>query len=290
MRPIKFLDISNGVWLVRTFAVGALAGFGVALALSLTTANVQAQTAAPDMAGTKPTIIDTERAVAAPPVSAEQAQMQPPATGEPVAPPAAMEPTPPMASPADQKAMHPGQPADMAPPAATEPPMQAAVPATPPTKMVSKSGRDSEGRAVLKYHPLQTARPDRNIVVCEAGCEGTRVVFDGKQSVPAGDITPSAVTDQPIATCRGGCYENAPGHTWAGYDPSRKPALGGYGSIVAPKLLDGDGRWMSNVTPGVIAAPVAAQQSKPKAKREDWMSRINREREAEKAAKAAAVQ
>ncbi|MBX9925774.1 MAG: hypothetical protein K2Y05_05405, partial [Hyphomicrobiaceae bacterium] len=63
----------------------------------------------------------------------------------------------------------------------------------------------------------------------------------------------------------------------------------GANGATAPKLLDGEGRWMSNVTPGIISAPPVATQSKPtKPKRDDWMARINREREADKAAKAAA--
>ncbi|MDZ4841932.1 MAG: hypothetical protein SH859_07290 [Hyphomicrobium aestuarii] len=199
------------------------------------------------------------------------------ATGAPVAPAGAGEPTASSApAPAPQQA-------------------EAAPNAVPDPATAKKT--DTDGRTIVRLNPLQTARPDRNIVVCEAGCGGTRVVYDGANGGPVSEAA-SAVAPQVNASCRGGCYASPPGHTWAGYDQSRGVTV----SVTAPRLLDGEGQWMTSGTPsssaapgisikpGIMAAPAATPQTKPaKVKRDDWMARINREREVDKAAKPASA-
>lgn len=212
----------------------------------------------------------------------ETAQEMAKAPASQTAPVAASEPAP---DAAPQSAM--------APPIATEP--EFTKEAAAETK-----GRDSEGRLLTRLHPLQSARPNRNIVVCEAGCDGTRVIYDGPRAVAAGDVSEKGAAFN--STCKGGCYANPPGQAWAGYDRSRAADMPN-GSTPAPRLLDGEGRWLSNeiqgneapvssqasgVRSGILPVPAggdrAAKSAKPEArKRDDWMARINSERKSERA-------
>jgi len=183
----------------------------------------------------------------------------------------------------------------------------------------------AEGKAGMKLHPLQQAKPDRNLIVCEAGCGGTKIVYDGARAKPATEAAPAEQGRTRNAYCKGGCYPFTTGFTNAG---GHSPP-----SAAAPRLLDDSaGRWMTTLMPadkapaaapspaakksaektnpekpnpaasplnalaspskpavGATAAPAAsavapgpAADALPKAKRDDWMARINRAREAEK--------
>lgn len=217
---------------------------------------------------------------------------------------ASNEPAPQASAPAPEPAREP------APVAASEPvpadaPASAMAPSAAPAPEATKEarteipGRDSEGRLLARLHPLQSARPNRNIVVCEAGCDGTRVIYDGPRAVAGGDVSENGAAFN--STCKGGCYANPPGQSWAGYDRSRAADVAN-GSAPAPRLLDGEGRWLSNlaqgneapgsqasgVRSGIVPVPAsgerAANPGKPEArKRDDWMARINSERKAERA-------
>lgn len=179
----------------------------------------------------------------------------------------------------------------------------------------AKPGRDANGRRVIRLHPLQQARPERNIIVCEAGCEGTKVVFDGARTRPASEAPATERAHAINARCEGGCYPNAPGFTNAGYVHGQVAAAT---PGLAPRLLDQNGgRWLTVVIPRDVpaqAVPAAAGKTsggtsgaaKPTAdatvgtkttggtgtakpvKRDDWMARINRARAEERSGPPAA--
>lgn len=179
--------------------------------------------------------------------------------------------------------------------------------ASAPAPAVAASGnvkpaRDAEGRPLPQLNPLQEARPDRNVVVCEAGCGGTKIVFDGARARPVGEATPADLGHVKDARCRGGCYSNPTGFTFAGGHPAPSASL-----EAPPQLLDESaGRWMTTIVPAELPAkqsPAASSAPKPvdqkakdraksnavkptAAKRDDWMTRINRAREEERGDKA----
>jgi hypothetical protein len=287
--------------------LGTVAAFGLMTGIAAISSVAVAQTAP------KPPVVDTEKSEdGAPPETpasetrgSETPESETPASETSDSAPAAERP-----ASASEEAAAPvgradpavaaGAPAVAAgePTASSAPapaPQQAeAAPAAVPDPATAKKA-EPDGRTTVRLNPLQTARPDRNIVVCEAGCGGTRVVYDGANSAPVSEAA-SAIAPQVNASCRGGCYASPPGHTWAGYDQTRGVTV----SVTAPRLLGGEGQWMTSGTPssaaapgisikpGIMAAPEATPQTKPaKVKRDDWMARINREREADKAAKPA---
>ena len=148
----------------------------------------------------------------------------------------------------------------------------------------AKSLLASEKRTDGILSPLQKAAPDYNVIVCEAGCgnSGPRVVYKEPKyplrsvATDAKQMATSVVTK--AADCKGGCSYAAGGIVRAASveQQSKGPAFG-------------SGQWLTTVKPeaGKIAVrkvPAAAKSASNKALREDWMVRINREREAEKAA------
>jgi len=134
-----------------------------------------------------------------------------------------------------------------------------------------------ENRGVGKLHPLQTSAPDFSIVVCEAGCGDAKPHIIYKRpiaairSASAESATPSSPASNSI-DCRGGCPSD------------RATSITG----AKPNLLnDSAGSWMTTVTPDAPQAALAPPATVPKpqaskANREDWMTRINRERAASK--------
>jgi hypothetical protein len=129
-----------------------------------------------------------------------------------------------------------------------------------------------------RLHPLQAAAPDYLVTVCEAGCgaTGTHVVTKLSKSLTLTgrpDLTSAVVNPSNPGKCIGGCYSS-----------SSRMSLGAQLSTVAPKTLGpGAGQWMTTVTKTDAPEP-AANPAPSKASRDDWMARINRERDAEKAA------
>jgi len=135
-----------------------------------------------------------------------------------------------------------------------------------------------EKRGVGKLHPLQTSEPGFSIVVCEAGCGDAKphIIYKrpvaAVRSASAESATPSSPASNSIE-CRGGCPSD------------RATSIMG----TKPNLLnDSAGSWMTTVTPDAPQAAVAPPANIPKPQaskvnREDWMTRINRERAANKA-------
>jgi len=296
---------------MRRFDFAKLQMLGTVAAFGLMTGIVAISSVAVAQTAPKPPVVDTEKSEAgAPPETpaseargsetpasetsnSAPAAERPASTSEAAAPVGRADPA--VAAGAPVAAAGAAEPTASSAPAPTPQQAEAAPVAVPDPATAKKT--DPDGRASVRLNPLQTARPDRNIVVCEAGCGGTRVVYDGANGGPVSEAA-GAVAPPVNASCRGGCYASPPGHTWAGYDQTRGVTV----SVSAPRLLDGEGQWMTSATPsspatpgisikpGIMAAPEATPHTKPaKVKRDDWMARINREREADKAAKPASA-
>lgn len=181
-------------------------------------------------------------------------------------------------------------PVPSAPKAATTP--ASGAPSMPPAKPVDKAADfygdrakellAEEQKGAIKFHPLQLASPDYDVTVCEAGCKagGPQVLSKQLKSAKRSATADAGVAADVAklarrAECRGGCYDAPSGLT--------KSAMSG-----PPKMMGEDaGNWMTTVSPAAEgAAPAAAAPAQPAAKkgsREDWMSRINRERDGGKA-------
>ena len=141
-----------------------------------------------------------------------------------------------------------------------------------------------EGKTATKYSPLQLAAPDYDIMVCEAGCDnGPRVMTRQLKSL-ARSVAPPKVpvpADSIIlkqAECVGGCFDS----------PWRTGMAGGRHQQTAARAIGVDaGNWMTSVSPQAGAAPASvAARLASKPSRDDWMTRINRERETDKPAPA----
>ncbi len=170
------------------------------------------------------------------------------------------------------------------------PPVQTSV-ATEPAKPVAAAqpvavSDEARAQAVINGeqkqappHPLQVAAPNENVIVCEAGCGDARahVVYSepktALRSVVADAPGSATALTGKTAECRGGCAYPGLSRSQPGFAMS---SLGGPRGV-NPEL----GAWMTSVS-AAVEAPAAAPVKK--SLREDWLARINREREAKAAA------
>lgn len=156
-------------------------------------------------------------------------------------------------------------------PAANDSAKTAAANAMDPAKMEDERARGllaAEARQGSVLHPLQQASPDYSIVVCEAGCGDEQphiVTKQPKSALHPVNVGPQsdAATATKAGECKGGCV----------YPVTGVLAQGG-----AKMLNVQAGDWMTSVAP---TKPVTIKLSPRAGKqlRDDWMARINRERE-----------
>ena len=138
-----------------------------------------------------------------------------------------------------------------------------------------------EKKGSIRLHELQTAAPDYDILLCEAGCKiaGAQILTkklktqavsaDGRALVKAdAPVVPSPVAPGKSPECVGGCSDRQMGMTNISAGGSSTPRVMG----------EAAGSWMTSV------APTHAKPAAKKASAEDWMARINRERDAAKPA------
>ncbi len=154
-------------------------------------------------------------------------------------------------------------------------PIRAAGSPVQPALPVIEPGRSDEDRAkevlaqenkqTVVLNPLQTASPDYNIVVCEAGCgaKGQHVVYKALKSQPR---SATASATPVILPADAATWTSASGAKIQPLNaiPSRPPAAVATSQPTAPSAE-------------------AAKPTSP-ASREDWLARINRERAADKPA------
>lgn len=249
-----------------------------------------------------PAPIRTETVPApAAPIAAGPATSPPVVVAQPV--PAAPVPAAPTASVAASPES-PITPATPATPSTPAPPVVAAAPAAPTKTVDTPAAKAPAAKSAAaagqgprppmnrsRLEPIQSANPDRNIVVCVGGCGGKRVVLNEAKPTtpvrtPAGaEPTAAANSKVPvdkIARCAGGCYPFTSGFTHAG--GYTQPEFGG-ARVVAVE----NANWLTNGPARTPPIARPARQITPpapvKAKRDDWMARINRDREAERAAR-----
>lgn len=254
-----------------------------------TSAEVSPAAAVPAPAAS--TSAEPKSAVAAP---AAQTDPAPAAIAEPTTPtPVAPTPAVPTVSAAKspEAPLPPAQTAGSAAPAAPTKTVEAPAAKAPAAKTAAAGQGPRPPMNRLRLEPIQSANPDRNIVVCVGGCGGKRVVLNEPKPTtpvrtPAGaELTPAAKSKVPvdkIARCAGGCYPFTSGFTHAG--GYTQPEFGS-GRVVAVE----NANWLTNSPAPTPQITRPARQITPpapvKAKRDDWMARINRDREAERAAR-----
>ena len=183
-------------------------------------------------------------------------------------------------------------PASAAPPLPAAKPAAAAsakpLPAARPDYYTerAKQAVEQDAKEDAKPHPLQSANPNYDVIVCEGGCAGqnsAQIVYIEPRSahkpIALGEMIPSSSNGaakkeaDTTITCEAGCYENSkrsyaniPGGGYAG-------AMGG--------VADG-GSWVTTVTPTAASAtakPDKMAASKPghEGGSGDWMKRINKD-------------
>ena len=161
-------------------------------------------------------------------------------------------------------------PAQTAPPAATA---VTAADETNPAKLEDERAKQllaAEARAGSALHPLQQAAPDYSIIVCEAGCgdEQAHVVTKRpKSALHPVNVGPQwdAATATRAGECKGGCVYPASG--------LMAPQVG------ASVLNSHSGAWLTSTEPATKSVTIKLSPRAGKQLREDWMARINRERE-----------
>lgn len=129
--------------------------------------------------------------------------------------------------------------------------------------------KDETKAGALPPHPLMSAFPGQDVIVCTAGCrDGSNAQIVSMKPRPVPASKPQGQEQSGLITCIGGCPDNRPGTLIAA------PAPFAGGSQVAATV----GEWMTTVAQVPANEPAPAPQASPAAGSGDWMKTINAER------------
>ena len=187
----------------------------------------------------------------------------------------------------------PEVPSDPGPASASQPPVAPIVETkvgTPVGPSPAATFEDERAREVLaleqkqagQAHPLQLARPNDNVIVCEAGCGGSKahVISIQPKALMVSLAADPAAASTPVVEATGTCF--------AGCGQARLRAQAVSRPVEPAERLESKATGQAShapIAPAVTAVPSVvptpwAPTVVPAARgsREDWMARINRDR------------